>query len=86
MYLFLVLRHFVLPLAVLGITLLLRTLGVPISDAALLVIVIMAATPAATSATMFAEMYDCDAVYVSRLVVISTVLCIATMPLVVMLI
>ena len=86
MYLFLVIRHFVLPLAVLGITLLLRTLGVPISDVALLVIVIMAATPAATSATMFAEMYDCDAVYVSRLVVISTVLCIATMPLVVMLI
>ena len=86
MYLFLALRHLVLPLAVIGISLLLRLVGAPISEAALLVIAIMAATPAATSATMFAEMYDCDAVYVSRLVVISTVLCIATMPLVVMLI
>ena len=42
--------------------------------------------PAASSATMFAEKYDCDAPYVSRLVTVSTILCIATMPLIVMLV
>ena len=48
--------------------------------------VIMASAPAATSATMFAEMYDCDANYVSRLVIVSTILCILTMPLCILLI
>lgn len=85
MYLFLALRHLILPLAVLGIIKLVTLVGVPISNDALIVLMIMAATPAATSATMFAEKYDCDAEYVSRLVVISTILCIATMPLVVFL-
>jgi predicted permease len=46
----------------------------------------MASATAATSATMFAEKYDCDAPYVSRLVTVSTVLCIATMPIIVMLV
>lgn len=85
MYLFLALRHLVLPIAVLGVSKLLALIGLPISDVAMLVIIILASTPAASSATMFAEKYDCDAAYVSRLVAISTILCIATMPLVVML-
>ena len=83
MYLFLALRHLVLPLAVVGFAKLLIFMGVPISDSALMVTTILAATPAASSATMFAEKYDCDAGYASKLVAISTVLCIATMPLVV---
>lgn len=85
MYLFLFLRHLALPLAVLGIIKLVQLCGIPVSDVVLLVTTILAATPAASSATMFAERYNCDAVYVSRLVVISTVISIATMPLVIIL-
>ena len=81
MYLFLALRHLLLPLAVLAAIKGAVYAGIPISMMAQEVLVIMAATPAASSATMFAEKYNCDAAYVSRLVVVSTVLCIATMPL-----
>lgn len=85
MYVFLALRHLILPaLTVLIIKLL--GLFLPISDTVALVIAIMASAPAATSATMFAEKYDCDAPYVSRLVTVSTILCIATMPLIVMMV
>ena len=51
-----------------------------------MVVVILAAAPAATSATMFAEKYDCDANYVSRLVTVSTLLSIVTMPLILLLV
>ena len=51
-----------------------------------LVTVIMASAPAASSATMFAEKYDCDAIYVSRLVTVSTIISIATIPLVLLLV
>ena len=85
MYVFLVLRHLALPVATVLVMKLLSLL-LPISDTVSLVIAIMASAPAATSATMFAEKYDCDAHYVSRLVTISTILCIATMPLIVMLV
>ena len=84
MHKFLLLRHLILPLILVGIIKLLTLIGVPISDTATVVTVILAATPAASSATMFAEKYDCDAAYVSRLVAISTVLSIASMPLVCM--
>jgi len=86
MYVFLALRHLVLPLATLGVCKLLALVGVPISPEVMTVTMILAATPAASSATMFAEKYDCDAVYVSRLVVVSTILCILTIPLVMMLV
>ncbi|MBQ8431592.1 MAG: AEC family transporter [Clostridia bacterium] len=77
---FLLLRHLLLPLAVLAIMKAVHFAGASIPTVAQDVIIIMAATPAASSATMFAEKYHCDAAYVSRLVVVSTVLCIATMP------
>ena len=67
-----------------GIMRLLMLVGVPISEVCLLVVTILAATPAASSATMFAEKYDCDAGYASKLVAVSTILCILTMPVVVM--
>ena len=54
----------------------------PISKEIFKVIILMAAAPAASSATMFAEKYDCDAAYVSKLVIISTILSIITMPLI----
>jgi predicted permease len=82
MYLFLALRHFVLPLLALGV-ICLTGIFVQISELVVVVTIILAATPAATSATMFAEKYDCDAVYTSRLVALSTILSIASMPIVV---
>ena len=85
MYLFLVLRHIALPALVVAVMKLLA-LFLPIDDTVTLVIAILAAAPAASSATMFAEKYDCDAMYVSRLVAISTILCIATMPVIVWLV
>ena len=85
MYIFLTLRHLALPVATVLVMKLL-SLFLPISYTVSLVIAIMASAPAATSATMFAEKYDCDAPYVSRLVTVSTILCIATMPLIVMLV
>lgn len=86
MYIFLVLRHLALPILVVVVMKLLTLIGVPIDDTVMLVVAIMASAPAASSATMFAEKYDCDAPYVSRLVTVSTILCIATMPLIVMLV
>ena len=85
MYIFLALRHVVLPLAVLGVVKLCG-LFLPLTEAVELVVVIMASAPAATSATMFAEMYDCDADYVSKLVTVSTLLSIATMPAILLLV
>ena len=80
-YLFLALRHILLPLFVAGIARLIMLSGI-IDYNVFLVFVIMTSAPAATSATMFAEKYDCDASYVSKLVTVSTILSIATMPLV----
>ena len=81
MYLFLALRHIILPFAVIGVIKLCGVVGITIHEIVASVVVILAAAPAASSATMFAEKYDCDATYVSRLVTISTLLSIATMPL-----
>ena len=80
MYIFLALRHLVLPLTSAAVMWLLTLIGVPIDEVTRTVIIILAATPSATSATMFAEKYDCDAAYTSRLVLISTILSIGTMP------
>ena len=81
MFVFLALRHLVLPFAVIGLLYLLKLTGLTIGSTVIIVTVIMAAAPAASSATMFAEKFDCDAAYVSRLVVVSTLLSIGTMPL-----
>jgi predicted permease len=64
----------------------LLALVLPIAPVVQMVVVIMASAPAATSATMFAEKYDCDAAYVSRLVTASTLISIVTMPLVLLLV
>ncbi len=85
LYLFLGLRHLVLPLGVLLMLWVLALIGLPLGETVTTVILLLAATPAATSATMFAEKYDCDAVYTSRTVILSTLLSIGTMPLILML-
>ncbi len=86
MYIFLALRHFALPLIMIAIIKLLGLIGLVLSPVVTLVIVILASTPAATSATMFAEKFNCDSAYVSKLVAISTILSIATIPLVLLLV
>jgi predicted permease len=86
MYIFLLARHIALPVIIIGLIKLLILIGLPIADVVVMAIVIMVSTPAATSATMFAEKYDCDAAYVSGLVAVSTLVSIATMPLVMLLV
>ena len=85
-YVFLALRHLILPLLTLGVIKLLILVGISISYDPIIVTIIMAAAPAASSATMFAEKYNCDAAYVSTLVITSTLLSIGTMPLLIMLV
>jgi len=85
MYIFLGLRHIALPLVALGLVKLVDLI-LPLDPAVQMVIVILAAAPAATSATMFAEKYDCDSVYVSRLVTVSTIISIITIPLILLLV
>lgn len=82
MYVFLALRHIVLPLIIVVIMKLFGLIGLNVSPAVSMVTVILAATPAAASATMFAEKFGCDSMYVSKLVAISTIISIATMPLI----
>ena len=86
LYTFLALRHIVLPLIVVGFIRLLPFIGIDVPSAVSMVIVIMASAPAASSATMFAEKYSCDAIYVSRAVTFSTLLSVITMPLMIMLV
>ena len=85
MYVFLVMRHLVLPLSIIGVIFLSSTIGITVNETVSTVILLLAAAPAAASATMFAEKYDCDAVYTSRLVVVSTIISIGTMPLIMLL-
>ena len=86
MYVFLALRHVALPLVIVGILKLVGVFGLDIHPAVSMVIVILASTPAATSATMFAEKFNCDSMYVSKLVSISTIISIATIPLIMLLV
>jgi predicted permease len=81
LYIFIALRHVVLPVIIFAI---IRVVMIFLSfDSAVLEsVLIMASAPAATSATMFAEKYDCDAAYVSKLVAVSTILSLLTMPLI----
>ena len=80
-YFFVILRHIALPAIVFGALGLLLLIGLPISYEIFMVTMILASAPAASSATMFAEKYDCDAVFVSKIVAFSTILSIVTMPL-----
>ena len=85
LWIFILLRHLALPVIVFAIMRLIVLVGLSISTDVMTVVLLMASAPAATSATMFAEKYDCDAVYVSKIVAISTILCIATMPIIILL-
>lgn len=84
MYVFVFLRHFALPFATILILAFVKVIGIDLGEIVPVVLVIMSATPAASSSTMFAEKFDCDAAYASKLVAFSTILSIATMPVVLM--
>jgi predicted permease len=80
MYVYLVLRLLISPALVWGIMKLCMVLGILNDGVVMTVILLSASTPAATATTMFAEKYDGDSVYASKLVSVSTILSIATMP------
>jgi len=81
LYVCLALRHVILPAAVFAV---MRVCAIflDIHIDVITSTLIMAAAPVATSATMFAEKYDCDSAYVSKVVAVSTILSIITMPLI----
>ncbi len=80
LYVFFALRHFVLPLLIVALIRLLAFFGLQLHEYVVMVTVIMVSTPAASSATMFAEKFDCDAAYASKVVTFSTLLSVLTMP------
>lgn len=85
LYVFLALRHLLLPAIVL-VLLRVGHLFFPSVDLTVMqVVLILAAAPAASSSTMFAERYECDAAYAGKLVTVSTALSILTMPLLLLL-
>ncbi len=81
LYVFLGLRHLILPVMAFCV-MRLFSMALPLDSDVVMSVLIMTSAPAATSVTMFAEKYECDAAYASKLVATSTILSIATMPLV----
>lgn len=73
-------RHFIFPFITWGILYLIRLAGVPIGEHAFATMLICASTPAATATSMYAEKFDGEKVYASKIVSISTVLSVVTMP------
>lgn len=86
LYIFLALRHLALPAIVFFIMRFVIFAGVDINTDVTMSILIMASAPAATATTMFAERYDADAAYASKIVTVSTLLSLVTMPIVSLLI
>lgn len=83
--LFLAIRLILIPLGVMGIMKLILLTGIIPSNIlvpAATVLCISASTPAAAMASIFAERFDGDAVYAGKLVSVSTLLSMLTMPLV----
>lgn len=85
MYLVLGYRLLLIPAVTVLIMLALRRSGV-ISDEICAVIVILSSTPCAALTTVMAELYGCDSVYGSKLVSISTLVSVFTMPLIISLV
>ncbi len=82
MYSFLFLRMLLLPAICFGILKIASLLGIYHNSAVAAVAFLCAATPAATATSMFAEKYGGDAHYAGKLVSVSTMLSVATMPVV----
>ena len=84
MYKYLVLRMLLIPTAVWGILKITSLCGY--SDPTVMtVVLICSATPAAAATSMFAEIFDGNATYSSKIVSVSTILSLITMPIVALL-
>ncbi|MBO5231330.1 MAG: AEC family transporter [Clostridia bacterium] len=79
LYPFIILRLFILPAIVWAIMRVCLAFGF-IDNTSMSIVLILSSTPAAALTTIFAELYDCDAVYAGKLVAITTLLSVVTMP------
>lgn len=79
LYRFLAVRLIAFPVMMWGIMRILVAFGILNGDLTA-VVLILCSTPAAALTTMFAELHDCDAAYSGKLVAVSTLVSIATMP------
>lgn len=84
LYPFILIRLFIFPTIMWAIMRVCLTLGI-ITSTPMAIVLILCSTPAAALTSMFAELYDCDAVYAGKLVAITTVLSVASMPIVALL-
>lgn len=88
LYPYILMRHFIVPVISWFIMKALILVGILSSDVAVIVIsvvLVLNSTPSAASTTIFAELYDGDARYAGKLVAISTLLSVVTMPIVALL-
>lgn len=87
LYLYLVVRMLLSPALVWAIMRLVALTGIGMSDdtTVITVMLLLSATPAATATAMFAEKFDGDSSYAGKLVALSTILAVGTMPLVALL-
>ncbi len=82
LYGYLLLRMIAVPALCFGVLKLVALLGIYENEMVATVIFLCASTPAATATSMFAEKHDGDVYFAGKLVSLSTVLSVATMPLV----
>ncbi len=76
------LKLFVHPALMLGLGLVARALGLPVSDFALMVLVLTAALPSASNVSLLAERYRADNGRVARIIMASTVMACASFSLI----
>ena len=84
LYPFIALRLLILPAIMWAIMRLCFAFGLITNDV-MAIVLILCSTPAAALTTIFAELYDCDGVYAGKLVAITTLLSVASMPFVALL-
>lgn len=84
-YKFLFVRHFLFPATCWGIMKLLSVFGIFTDPAVMAIVLILSSTPAAANTTIFAELYNGDSAYAGKLVALSTVISVVTMPIVALL-
>lgn len=84
MYPFVALRLLILPAIIFVLLKVLNVLNL-IDTTAMSILLILSSTPAAALTSMFAELYDGDSPYAGKLVALTTVLSVLTMPLVALL-
>lgn len=84
-YKFLFVRHFFFPAVCWGIMKILSLCGVFTDPSVMAIVLILSSTPAAANTTIFAELYNGDSAYAGKLVALSTVISVITMPIVALL-